>query len=49
MGATGPGRLTRGECNEARLTKKGHKCGAVSEECPESQGLQSVARQRGLR
>ena len=38
LGATGPGRLTRGECNEARLTKKGHKCGAVSEECPESRG-----------
>ena len=38
LGATGPGRLTRGECYEARLAKKGHKCGAVSEECPEVGG-----------
>ncbi len=49
LGAASAGRLTRGECYEARLAKKGHKCGAVSEECPESRGLQSVARQRGLR
>ena len=49
LGAASAGRLTRGECYEARLAKKGHKCGAVSEECPESRWLQSVARQRGLR
>ena len=46
-----PARLTpgrRAECNEA-LEKKGHKRGAVSQECPESRGSKSVARQRGLR
>ena len=37
-GATGPGRLTRGECNEIRLAQKEHQCGAVTEECPASRG-----------
>ena len=38
LGAAGAGRLTRGTCNAARLAKKEHKYGAVSEECPESGG-----------
>ena len=28
----------RPECNEVRLAKKEHRCGAVSEGCPESGG-----------
>ncbi len=38
LGAAGAGKLTRGTCNAARLAKKEHKYGAVSEECPESGG-----------
>ena len=38
LGTTGPGRLTRGECNEVHLAKKEHQCGAVTEECPTSRG-----------
>ena len=35
----GAGRLTTlSSASEARQAKKGHKCGAVSEECPESRG-----------
>ena len=50
LGAASAGRLTRGlKCNEARMAKKGHKCGAVSEKRPESCVLRSVPRQRGLR
>ena len=37
LGAAGAGRLTRGRV-QRRLAKKGHKCGAVSEKCPESSG-----------
>ena len=37
LGAAGAGRLTRGRV-QRRLVKKGHKCGAVSEKCPESSG-----------
>ena len=48
LGATGPGRLTRGECNEVRLAKKGYKYGAVSEECPESGGLSRFHVERGF-
>ena len=35
LGAASAGRLTRGTCNAARLAKKGHTCGAVSETRPE--------------
>ena len=34
LGAAGAGRLTRGTGNAARLAKKWHECGAVSEKCP---------------
>ena len=37
LGAAGAGRLTRGRV-QRRLAKKGHRCGAVSEKCPESSG-----------
>ena len=37
LGAAGAGRLTRDRV-QRRLAKKGHKCGAVSEKCPESSG-----------
>ena len=37
LGAAGAGRLTHGRV-QRRLAKKGHKCGAVSEKCPESSG-----------
>ena len=36
-GRCGAGRLTRGQV-QRRLATKGHKCGAVSEKCPESSG-----------
>ena len=48
LGATGSGRLTRGECKDAGLATRGHKRGAVSKECPGSTYLQPAARQRGL-
>ena len=48
LGATGSGRLTRGECKDAGLATRGHKRGAVSKECPGSTDLQPAARQRGL-
>ena len=37
LGAAGAGRLTRGRV-QRRLAKQGHKCGAVSEKCPERSG-----------
>ena len=36
LGAASAGRLTRGTGNAARLAKKWHKCGAVSEKCLEN-------------
>ena len=37
LGAAGAGRLTRSQV-QRKLATKGHKCGAVSEKCPESSG-----------
>ena len=48
LGTTRAGRLTRGDCNEVRLEKKEHTCGAVSEECPESRGSSRFHVERGL-
>ncbi len=38
----------RGECNQVRLAKKEHTCGAVSEECPESGGSSRFHVERGF-
>ena len=47
LGAAGAGRLMRGECNEARMAKTRHTCGAVSEKCPESSGPSRFPVERG--
>ena len=38
----------RPECNEVRLAKKEHRCGAVSEGCPESGGSSRFHVERGF-
>ena len=48
LGAAGAGRLTRSRVQRS-LAKKGHKCGAVSEKCPESSGSSRFPVERGPR
>ena len=48
LGAAGAGRLTRSRVQRS-LAKKGHKCGAVSEKCPESSGSSQFPVERGPR
>ena len=38
LGAAGAGRLTRGRVQRSPPGEEGYKCGAVSEECPDSRG-----------
>ena len=48
LGAAGAGRLTRSRVQRSPA-KKGHKCGAVSEKCPESSGSSRFPVERGPR
>jgi hypothetical protein len=47
LGSAGPDGLTRDECHEARLAKKGHKRGELSEKCLRAIVFQAVLFGRG--